>query len=178
MVRRGSVWCATARRGAPCGAPFRARIRLPGASMLGEVGFPQTVVNTVYEDVKVLLPDHSEPTWKPQNPFFLLLKYLHHMPTKERFRSVMHSGIGGSIFYSTFYRHCIPIAEIVAANVNYIHWHRHLSPTNHHRLMPFFVTPIVDGFPVPVPGGQALQASAQPREVQVHMPEGRAHHLA
>jgi hypothetical protein len=140
--------------------------------MLGEMDFPQQAGNTTYEDVKLLLLDFTGTTWKAQHFLILVLQYLNHMLTKERFCSVMYSGIGGSISYSTFHRHCIPNGEIVAANVNYIYWHRCLSPMNRHRLMPFFVTTSA------VPDGQALQAPAQPREVQVHMPEGRAHRLA
>ena len=118
-----------------------------------DTGFPEAVINKVWEDSKAALPVFSDPRqkdWTCQHYFYALFMFLNFMPTVARFKALIRTKIGGTVSYSSFQKHAFPIAEAIAASVDYISWERRLALDNHHRLMPYFVTGIVDGFPVQV----------------------------
>ena len=128
-------------------------IRFAITNVLDDTGFPSSVITRVWEDTKAFLPrldDPRQPEWATQAHFYVLFLYLNFIPTAARFGTVMRTKIGGKVSYSTFRKRVWPIAQIVATNINYISWNRRLLPDNHHRLFPYFVTGIVDGFPVQV----------------------------
>ena len=117
-----------------------------------DTAFDESVLTRVWDDVKDALPRLSQrlPMWTSQAYFYVLFMYLNFMPTVARFGTLIRTKIGGTVSYSTFRKRVWPIADVVAATINYISWDRCLAFNNHHRLFPYFVTGIVDGFPVRV----------------------------
>ena len=115
-----------------------------------DTAFDESVLTRVWDDVKDALPRLSQrlPMWTSQAYFYVLFMYLNFMPTVARFGTLIRTKIGGTVSYSTFRKRVWPIADVVAATINYISWDRRLAFNNHHRLFPYFVTGIVDGFPV------------------------------
>ena len=88
-----------------------------------DTGFPEAVINKVWEDSKAALPVFSDPRqkdWTCQHYFYALFMFLNFMPTVARFKALIRTKIGGTVSYSSFQKHAFPIAEAIAASVDYI----------------------------------------------------------
>lgn len=130
----------------------------------GDCGFDEHIIDYIWHKYKASLPRRQRATWKTQVYFYLGYVYIHHMPTKAQFPRVMATNIPGigAICYSTFHNSIVPILECISAKMmdgGEIDWERRLLNNNHHHLFPYYVTSIVDCFPMEV---------QQPTSVEAH----------
>jgi hypothetical protein len=121
----------------------------PTTSCLTETGFSAAELMAFFTLCMYDLPDRLiGPEYANMRYFYLLFLYFQFMPTAQSWAKVMHTKLGGPCSIWSFRNNSIPIAECIAKYTHAIQYSDRLHKRNHHPLMPYFITGIVDGFPV------------------------------